>query len=119
MVGYFGTFAVTMMISADVFWGPSSVMPYGAELLDEAAFFFARLVGLMFGIVVAGFLYFGTPRKTFIKQTMSFHLAGSVFMINNALSTGAFTPWVWQAQMLLGAGLAGWGFATLNNDKSE
>ena len=119
MTAYFGMYAVTMVYDVDLFWGPESIMmlPYSAQTLDEAAMFFARLVGFLFGVLAISFVSFGSSRATFTKQTLCFHIGTLPFMAKNAMSEDAFTPWVWQLQMALGLALGVWGFSTLDSVK--
>ena len=95
-------------------------LPYGAEPLDEAGSFFAKMTGLLFGFIVMGYLQFGVSAEAFTKQTILFHTVGSALMFQNANgSEGAFTPWVWQLQIVLGAVFAFWGVSTLKGDKKK
>ena len=112
-------YAVTMVYDVDLFWGPESIfmLPYGAKLLDEAAMFFARLVGVLFGILVVSRVSFGSPRAVWIKQTLCFHFGTLPLMYINATSDDAFPPWVWQLQMAMGVAFGAWGLSELGDVK--
>lgn len=109
-----------MTVACEYFWGPDSVMkmPYMASSLGTQAAFFARMVGICFGIITLGRKNWGTSNKTWTKQTLCFHVA-TLYMFYQASedTTGAFTKWVWQMQCGVNAVLALWGKSEL--DKLE
>ena len=78
-----------------------------------AAGFFARMVGLNFGLLVLGRTHFGVSEDAFSKQTIAFHVATLLPFGNIALNTTAdWTKWVWQLQVVINIVLALWGAQT-------
>lgn len=72
--------------------------------------FFARLVGMCFGLLVFGRLKCGVSEDAFSKQTIAFHVASLLPFGNIALNTTAdWTKWVWQLQVVINVLLALWG----------
>jgi hypothetical protein len=72
--------------------------------------FFARMVGLNFGLLVLGRTHFGVSEDAFTKQTVAFHVLSLIFFAPIARSGGgAGTPWVWQLQCVINIILALWG----------
>lgn len=75
--------------------------------------FFARMVGLNFGLLVLGRTHFGVSEEAFTKQTVAFHLLSLIFFVPIARSGGAvWTQWVWQLQCVINIVLALWGAQT-------
>ena len=75
--------------------------------------FFARMVGLNFGLLVLGRTHFGVSEEAFTMQTVAFHLLSLIFFVPIARSGGAvWTQWVWQLQCVINIVLALWGAQT-------
>ena len=96
-------------------WGKDGLgqLPYFLKPLGDGlalAGFFARLVGLCFGLLVFGRLKCGVTEDAFSKQTIAFHVATLLPFGNIALNTTAdWTKWVWQLQVVINVILAPWG----------
>ena len=122
MCAYFGTYGLTMMVSSNLFWGPSSPVPYCARTMSEGTLeqFFARIVGVLFTLAALGPLKFGVSNASFAKQTMVWNvLSLPLFYLNATSETGDFTPWVWQGQMVIGSALAIWNWNEINGGSKK
>ena len=88
-------------------------LPYWAKPLGDALAqggFFARMVGLVFGLVVFGRTHCGVTEDAFSKQTIAFHVSTLVPFGNLALNAHPnWTQWVWQVQCVMNIVLALWG----------
>ena len=95
-------------------WGKDGLgqLPYFVKVGDALApaGLFARLVGLLFGLLVFGRLKCGVTEDAFSKQTIAFHVASLLPFGNIALNpTADWTQWVWQLQAVINVLLALWG----------
>jgi hypothetical protein len=96
-------------------WGKDGLgqLPYWAKPLGDAlapAGFFARIVGMCFGLLVFGRLKCGVSEDAFSKQTIAFHVVSLLPFGNIALNpTANWTQWVWQLQVVINVLLALWG----------
>ena len=109
---YFAMFSATMTTSAEFFWGSKSIMmmPYMAIPMDPIGVFFTRIVGICFLLLTLGRVMWGTPKDTFVKQTMGFHVGTILPFIGAAMSDGKhMTPWVWMMQIGMNVAFAAWG----------
>lgn len=111
MTGYFGMYAVTMLISPDFFWGPESplMLPYMAAPLGPDGLFFGRMVGLLFGLAVLSHLRLGC--SSFARWSVGFHLGSLLLFVPKAMGDEpqAFTPQIWKLQVAVNLALAAWG----------
>ena len=109
---YFAMFGATMTASCEFFWGSKSIMmmPYMAVPMDPIGVFFTRMVGICFLLLTLGRVMWGTPKDTFLKQTMGFHVGSLLPFIGAAMSDGKhLTPWVWMMQIGMNVAFAAWG----------
>jgi|Transcript_10421 hypothetical protein len=112
---YFGMYAVTMSTFPDEIWGKGGLgqLPYWAKPLGDAMThggFFARIVGMCFGLIVFGRRHCGVTADAFSKQTIAFHVASLIPFGNLALNANPnWTQWAWQVQVTMNVVLALWG----------
>ena len=72
--------------------------------------FFARIVGMCFGLIVFGRRHCGVTADAFSKQTIAFHVASLIPFGNLALNANPnWTQWAWQVQVTMNVVLALWG----------
>lgn len=95
-----------------------SPFPYWAMQLGPAwtpPGFFARMVGLCFGLMTLGRTHFGVSADAWTKQTVAFHATSLVPFAYLVIQQEAdvWPKWVWQIQCVVNVLLALWGAHSL------
>eukprot|EP01051_Picozoa_sp_SAG22_P008588 SAG22_NODE_664_length_8022_cov_2.639576_2_plen_103_part_00 len=95
------------------------MMPYFHQPLDTppntAGAFFARIVGLLFLALVAGYAKLGVPAAAFSMQTLVFHFGTLYWFYQAAVSDDTlFVCWIWQAQLAANLVFGLWGLLAVS-----
>jgi hypothetical protein len=127
MLGYFGTYAVTMVTNPDLFWSASGIAPLkfvgSVGSATTLSGFFARMTGFGFLALVFGKLA-GASDKVFAKQCNLFHIGTlywfyqlSQYVPGKKEIPAAFNSATWQIQCVVSIIFAAWGIHALGGIK--